>query len=343
MTPFCGFAKIFLLTLESLATESFSVNMPSVKKRSLKKFKRKLAPFQRPKTGPHSEPRKAGTADEAELSLDEEDKSFVREYGSYGNFLANLDTSALSKKSAKLPAARPARTIDLDELEVSSSSSLEDESSSSSLETDSSLSDSENVLERHYELSRSHVDDASREELAERRLPVMTESGTIRRVSVSDEMLKDSEILSSKTKDLKAGKFSSNTPTRETPSSPKIPAADLKVYSSLSVSEALEKLAEFTTLLLEDPEKNYALLKNMPSFLAHPSALVQKRALLCQLAVFLDIVPGYRIRELTEKESNQTLSKQVQSLWNYEQALLKQYHGFLNLLEKLISSKCAYI
>jgi nucleolar complex protein 3 len=58
--------------------------------------------------------------------------------------------------------------------------------------------------------------------------------------------------------------------------------------------------------------------------------------MLTQLAVFKDIIPGYRIRRLTEKElQEQKVSKEVRKLRNYEETLLSNYQAYLQSLEDL--------
>eukprot|EP00927_Polykrikos_kofoidii_P006465 TRINITY_DN12613_c0_g3_i1.p1 TRINITY_DN12613_c0_g3~~TRINITY_DN12613_c0_g3_i1.p1 ORF type:complete len:746 (+),score=148.64 TRINITY_DN12613_c0_g3_i1:157-2394(+) len=56
-------------------------------------------------------------------------------------------------------------------------------------------------------------------------------------------------------------------------------------------------------------------------------------ALLSAVAVFRDLVPGYRIREQTEQEKSVVRSKPVIALERYEQAILQRYRQLLPLLE----------
>lgn len=63
------------------------------------------------------------------------------------------------------------------------------------------------------------------------------------------------------------------------------------------------------------------------------SAAVRTFALLSAVAVFKDLVPGYRIREPTEAERTQMKSKGVLSLERHEMALLQTYRRLLPALE----------
>lgn len=61
--------------------------------------------------------------------------------------------------------------------------------------------------------------------------------------------------------------------------------------------------------------------------------VIRKLAILSQLAVFKDIVPGYRIREVTEKEATEKVSQMVAHLRDWEQGLLAAYQNYLRCLE----------
>lgn len=68
-----------------------------------------------------------------------------------------------------------------------------------------------------------------------------------------------------------------------------------------------------------------------------PSDVIKKLAMLTQLAVYKDILPGYRIRPLSEKEQTVTVSKDVAKLRDYEQSLLQNYQNYLQILEKVLA------
>jgi nucleolar complex protein 3 len=60
---------------------------------------------------------------------------------------------------------------------------------------------------------------------------------------------------------------------------------------------------------------------------------IRTLALLSQLAVFKDIVPGYRIRTLTDHEKAEKVSQMVQRTRDWEQGLVGVYQNYLKLLE----------
>lgn len=62
--------------------------------------------------------------------------------------------------------------------------------------------------------------------------------------------------------------------------------------------------------------------------------VIRKLAILSQLAVFKDILPGYRIRELTEKEKAEKVSQLVARQREWEQGLVISYQAYLRLLDR---------
>lgn len=50
--------------------------------------------------------------------------------------------------------------------------------------------------------------------------------------------------------------------------------------------------------------------------------------------MFKDIVPGYRIRPLTDKEKEEKVSQMVQRVRDYEQGLVTVYQYYLQILEQ---------
>lgn len=61
--------------------------------------------------------------------------------------------------------------------------------------------------------------------------------------------------------------------------------------------------------------------------------VIRKLTLLSQLAVFKDIIPGYRIRALTDKEKSEKVSQLVQRTRDWEQGLVGVYQSYLRSLE----------
>ncbi|TYH91943.1 hypothetical protein ES332_A13G148600v1 [Gossypium tomentosum] len=113
-------------------------------------------------------------------------------------------------------------------------------------------------------------------------------------------------------------------------------AALAEVKEDLTAEEAFEakkrKLAELGMALLADPEANIKSLKEMLQFAKDGDHSILKLGLLSLLAVFKDIIPGYRIRLPTEKELEMKVSKEVKKMRFYESTLLSAYKGYLQKL-----------
>ncbi|XP_012464130.1 nucleolar complex-associated protein 3 [Gossypium raimondii] len=113
-------------------------------------------------------------------------------------------------------------------------------------------------------------------------------------------------------------------------------AALAEVKEDLTAEEAFEakkrKLAELGMALLADPEANIKSLKDILQFAKDGDHSIVKLGLLSLLAVFKDIIPGYRIRLPTEKELEMKVSKEVKKMRFYESTLLSAYKGYLQKL-----------
>ena len=59
------------------------------------------------------------------------------------------------------------------------------------------------------------------------------------------------------------------------------------------------------------------------------------------LTVFRDILPGYKIRKLTDAELQVTVTKGVQKIRDYESTLLKAFQAYLKLLRSVVTGGAA--
>lgn len=66
---------------------------------------------------------------------------------------------------------------------------------------------------------------------------------------------------------------------------------------------------------------------------------VRAIAIASLLAVYKDLIPGYRIRELTELEQSEKVRDEVKRQRDGEAALVRAYASYLKLLEKEIKDK----
>lgn len=112
------------------------------------------------------------------------------------------------------------------------------------------------------------------------------------------------------------------------PEKPKVPLKQ-------QILQAKEELARLAGLINEDPEEHAGSLRALAQIAASENVTVRKLALATQLAIYKDIVPGYRIRPATEEEMKTKLSKEVKKLRTFEQSLVSTYQNYVRELAKL--------
>ncbi|KAF2015494.1 nucleolar complex-associated protein 3 [Aaosphaeria arxii CBS 175.79] len=102
--------------------------------------------------------------------------------------------------------------------------------------------------------------------------------------------------------------------------------------------EAKEELAKIATQINEDPEEHIGALKSLANYAASENVSIKKLALASQVAIYKDLIPGYRIRPFSEESINDKLSKDVRKLRMFEQKLVSGYQNFIRDLAKLAKS-----
>ncbi|KAH7041165.1 nucleolar complex-associated protein 3 [Microdochium trichocladiopsis] len=113
------------------------------------------------------------------------------------------------------------------------------------------------------------------------------------------------------------------------------PEEDVPVVPEhIQIREAKEELAKIALMLNETPEENAGAFKALAKIGQSKILAIQKIALATQLAVYKDVIPGYRIRPQSEEGPQEKLSKDVRSLRSYEQALVLGYQNYIKELAK---------
>ncbi|KAL0931797.1 nuclear export protein noc3 [Colletotrichum truncatum] len=102
----------------------------------------------------------------------------------------------------------------------------------------------------------------------------------------------------------------------------------------VQILQAKEELAKIATALSEDPEENVGAFKALAKIGQSRIPTIQKITLATQLAVYKDVIPGYRIRPVAEDAPIEKLSKEVRKLRAFEQALVSGYQGYIKELAK---------
>jgi nucleolar complex protein 3 len=162
-----------------------------------------------------------------------------------------------------------------------------------------------------------------------KRLPVRTVEGWVAPPTAPDVKEEESDSF------LGSGDDEDEEPAEEEEveekQKPKIPARQ-------QILEAKEELARIASLLNEDPEEHIHALKTLAALADSENFTVKKLTLATQLSIFKDLIPGYRIRPLSEEAMGEKISKDVKKLRTFEQRLVTGYQDYVNQLGKLAKS-----
>lgn len=159
------------------------------------------------------------------------------------------------------------------------------------------------------------------------RLPIKTSEGLIQQVD-------EPEVVEAEESDLEwLGADDSEGEVEEemVETKPTIPVKQ-------QILEAKEEMARIALILNEDPEENVGAFKSLSQFGQSLNPTIKKLALATQLAVYKDVIPGYRIRPLSEEDMEVKVSKEVRKIRAYEQALVGGYQTYIRDLAKLANS-----
>ncbi|KAI1316657.1 hypothetical protein EDD11_009692 [Mortierella claussenii] len=174
------------------------------------------------------------------------------------------------------------------------------------------------------------------------RLPIKLADGRIK--EVKDDRIRPSELKAAeatagddKEDDVADSDFAEEVQDEAQESEIEEPQPEKKVPKKILLAQKKEEMASVAQTVIADPESNVGGLRKLRAMAQDPSDVIKKLAMLTQLAVYKDILPGYRIRPLTEKEQGVTVSKEVAKLRDYEQSLLQNYQNYLQSLEKVLS------
>ncbi|MCJ1231784.1 hypothetical protein MMC12_008463 [Toensbergia leucococca] len=107
-----------------------------------------------------------------------------------------------------------------------------------------------------------------------------------------------------------------------------------KVSNRQQIIEAKEELARLASLINEDPEEHSGSFRKLAQIAMSSNLTVKKLALATQLAVYKDVIPGYRIRPMAEADMTEKVSKDVRRLRAFEQSLVNSYQAYIKELAK---------
>ncbi|KAL5612759.1 hypothetical protein BROUX41_004156 [Berkeleyomyces rouxiae] len=167
------------------------------------------------------------------------------------------------------------------------------------------------------------------------RLPIKTADGRLQHVSQPDS--KDDAGHESEASDgdwLEGNSMDGSGAESEAEQEEEKP--ELPVPEQIRLAQ--EELAKIATSLNMDPEDHPGAFRALSKIGESKIIAIQKLAVMTQMIVYKDVIPGYRIRP-AEEGSKELLSKETRTLRAYEQALVAGYQAFIKKLSHYAKSE----
>ncbi|KAJ3331895.1 Nucleolar complex protein 3 [Blyttiomyces sp. JEL0837] len=304
--------------------------------------------------------------EDQDVILSDDDFEILNEYGQFAGFLSNLNADPLPKKG---PAAGKVKILRNSAIENDDMMYNRDEESDNDADQDQNedeepeSEDEITALERAPRLAREAWSQPKQKVNA--RLPVVGEDGKLHKVVVEDpyatvallprDALAKAKENAAKRKQQREGSATNggevdNDVENEKKEATKEsivkkqkkavlekPAKLTPALIQAARTEAQEKLAELCTAIIENPEDHISSLRVIRQISEAKDSHIQKIGILSQLAVYRDIIPGYRIRPLTDAEKEAKVSKEVKKLRTFEETLVTNYQNYLQQLENVLN------
>ena len=178
------------------------------------------------------------------------------------------------------------------------------------------------TLEQDYEKQARKRKDLRKEP---QRLPIKTRAGEVQQ----DVREPEEELSNSSAEPSDAEETSITEPSDADNTAVK------QKSSRENTIEAKEELARIASLINEDPEEHISSLKTLTQITSGNDLTIKRLGLATQLAVYRDIIPDYRIRPLSEDDSNAKVSKEVRKHRNFEQSIVRGYQNYLKELRRI--------
>ncbi|KAG5643474.1 hypothetical protein DXG03_000862 [Asterophora parasitica] len=316
--------------------------------------------------------------DEDDLELSDQDLEVFEEYGGAASFLNALDHKGISRSkketerlhSLNKPIRQAAEDDDLpsidshDEDEDVWDSELDsvegtDEDGNGSLDYDSALSSGDDAsdVEMSYEKAprKRRPSWELEKSTSVKGLPIKLPDGRIK--STGTKVLADPVAAREEESEDEASEVEEEPRRVDDVSTgarfgrPAIVDVVGNKSRSARIHAAKEQIAGICQEIVADPENSLGLLRRLHTFSlteittpSHPEPvpndpMIRKLATLSQLAVFKDIIPGYRIRALSDKEKAEKVSQMVARTRDWEQGLVVVYQNYLRSLETELKAR----
>ncbi|CAA3011540.1 nucleolar complex 3 homolog [Olea europaea subsp. europaea] len=258
---------------------------------------------------------------EEDIEVSDEDLQFVNQNLDYAGFVSNLDTHTITKHVTRVADVKE------DALESLYEKRLRKKQSNKEIEEDAIEVDPVDALPVKTLDGKLYYRTVPREI---KKVEIESNEGDATDMGVAK--LTKAEKRAKLKKSRKEAKKQAKEEVQQTSQ------ADVldEVKNDLTAEEANEskkyKLAELGMALLADPESNIKSLREMLEISKDGNRAIVVLGLKSLLAVFKDIVPGYRIRLPTEKEQEMKVSKEVKKMRLYESTLLSSYKAYVQRL-----------
>lgn len=160
------------------------------------------------------------------------------------------------------------------------------------------------------------------------RLPVKSADGKVHRVVTKDPTAKNQKKQDESSEDEVEDEEEEEDSDEEAPETkqPEISEQD-------EIMQTQEKIAEVAELVIEDPEENVGYLRELRAIIENTTRFkVKQITILAMIPIFKSVIPGYRIRPLTESEKSARVSKDVKKLRTFEENLVLNYKAYIDLI-----------
>ncbi|BBH01483.1 hypothetical protein Prudu_011762 [Prunus dulcis] len=267
---------------------------------------------------------------EDEIEVSDEDKDFVDQNREYAGFLSTLDTQSITKHVTRVADVKEDALEALYEKRLKRKS-LHKEKEDPGVQVDRVDALPVKTLDGQlYYRTATKASKASENDPTEEEASGAADKSIVKLTKAE----RRAKLKKSKKEAKKQGK-EAEPEVEQTPQE----AVLAEVKEDLTTEEAFEskknKLAEVGIALLADPASNIKSLKEILQICKDNNHAIVKLGLLSLLAVFKDLIPGYRIRLPTEKELEMKVSKDVKKMRLYESTLLSVYKAYLQKLAAL--------
>ncbi|KAA8901325.1 hypothetical protein TRICI_006086 [Trichomonascus ciferrii] len=103
------------------------------------------------------------------------------------------------------------------------------------------------------------------------------------------------------------------------------------------IKQAKELIADTFESLNEDPEENINQLRKLRDLIQRSKLFkIKQLTILALVPIYKNLIPGYRIKPLTDAQKKEKVSKDVRKLRNFEESLLNYYKTYIDQLKDFV-------